>query len=136
MTRFLVLGNPENRRVTYFSAACERLGLPKPTVLPWVHFLSDSASLLHYIQNTDALRIESPGENWLVEKLLVKLGGGEVSTKEEYESGLIKNQASWYRGWSKCLSEIKRIIDTGFPVMNPPDDIALMFDKYKCQQLS
>lgn len=127
--RFLVIGNPENRRVALFQEACRRVGLPDIRILPWVRYLGDPSSLRVALQNCDAVRIESPGENAEVSSLLLRKGG--MLEIPEYEKGRIWNQAEWYRGWTGVLA---RLGEVDVPFINRPDEIGLMFDKLTCQK--
>jgi len=131
--RFLLLGNPENRRVSYFQEACQKLGLAKPKVLAWESFLRHPETLLESLHDCDALRIESPGENYSVFQLLIQQEGRSCFSREEYHRGRIGLSNTWYRGWLKALTSISSLLPVSFPVMNDPSEIALLFDKYKCQ---
>lgn len=127
--RFLVVGNPENRRVAFFQEACRRIGLPDVRILPWVRYLDDPSSLRLALQNCDAVRIESPGENAEVSHLLQGKGG--MLEIPDYEKGRIWHQAEWYRGWSGVLARLEA---HDVPFMNRPGEIGLMFDKLACQR--
>lgn len=130
--RFLVLGNPENRRVTFFREACSDAGLPAPIELAWRDYLSNPGLLEERLADCAALRIESPGENFEVERALIGCGGGPEELEDD--PGRLRFQPEWYRGWTRVLAEIGEQLPKGVPVMNPPRDIAQMFDKFTCQQ--
>lgn len=126
--RFLLLGNPENRRVTFFLEACRRVGLPEPMVVSWESYLKDRGVFEKAVSNCDVLRIESPGENDEVERLLIRRGGVSVS---KYEKGRVLNQVAWYQGWKDVLADLSK---TKVEMMNSPREISLMFDKLLCQE--
>nr|BFE70625.1 hypothetical protein GCM10020092_039260 [Actinoplanes digitatis] len=70
--RLAVVGNPGNRRVALFAAAAERAGLPAPRVYPWRDVL-----LSGRVPGPDELvRVDSPGEDAEVDRLLRELGSG------------------------------------------------------------
>jgi glutathione synthase/RimK-type ligase-like ATP-grasp enzyme len=143
--RFFVLGNPENRRVTLFSESFEASGFGKPIVLSYLDVLKNN--LLKEIDFSGSiLRIESPGENFEVRKLLIAKGStvaqyeGLPFISEEQAHALeepseIIHTRQWYLGFKALLSEIELELKKypGASVMNHPSDIALMFDKKECQ---
>ncbi|HEX8538485.1 MAG TPA: hypothetical protein VF664_13540, partial [Cystobacter sp.] len=59
---FLVIGNPENRRVTLFQAALAARGLPPAHVVPWRALLRDPAVLADLPDTERLVRIDSAGE--------------------------------------------------------------------------
>ena len=65
--RFTVVGNPDNRRVAYFREAARAAGLAEPTVLPWREVASGAPLS---IVDSSAIRIDSPGEDCEVDRLL------------------------------------------------------------------
>ncbi|MFZ4282727.1 hypothetical protein ACOZD1_22700, partial [Streptomyces rhizosphaericola] len=64
--RFAVVGNPENRRVAFFEEAVRAAGLPPARVVPWLQVLGGGAAF----EPGETVRIDSPGENAEVERLL------------------------------------------------------------------
>lgn len=76
---FLVIGNPENRRVTLFSAAAQQLGF-RAQVVPWLEVLRDSRCLLQLARGPRLVRVESWGEDLEVERALLRRGA-EVSSR-------------------------------------------------------
>src|SRR5438067_5942764 len=79
--RFVVLCNPENRRAHAFSHAFHSLAGKDLRIIPWRDFLKGSATLLSALSPESALRIESPGENFEVEKALLSLGADEEDSR-------------------------------------------------------
>jgi glutathione synthase/RimK-type ligase-like ATP-grasp enzyme len=87
------------------------------------------------------LRIESPGENATVERLLLRRGEEEQderfdcprTTAEGYRQdyGRIRNPRQVYLGFRAVLREISA---TGIRTMNPASDIAIMTDKPSCHE--
>ena len=122
--KFTLICNPENRRAEFFRQACERLGLPAPNMVAWETVLGEGTVPPEFA--SDAIRIESPGENFEVERLLIEKGGGPKRLTDDH--GRIRQQVPWYAGWKAVLGELAdRHSKTVF--MNDPLEIAEMFDK-------
>jgi hypothetical protein len=117
MTRFTVVGNPGNRRVTMFAAAVRACGLPDPHVVPWADVLSGRVE----IAAGSLVRIDSPGEDTRVDRLL---RGADVDPHR------VEGGAAWYRNFTDALREIASQPDVR--LLSDPDDIAVMFDKRRC----
>ncbi len=123
--RLGILGNPENRRVSLFQAACQAAGLEAPC-LSWERFLSDPTSLR--AQNFDLLRIESPGENDRVARHLIQRGGESDPQLDFGEIGFLQ---AYHQGFCLTLDEIKAC---QIPCLNAPSDIQTMFHKMECHE--
>ncbi|KHD06401.2 hypothetical protein PN36_24690 [Candidatus Thiomargarita nelsonii] len=140
VSRYVVIGNPDNRRVRLFQAALHRLGLPPATVVPYLDLLSARQHLINIIQSGDIIRIESPGEDFAVERQFIALGA-KRAVELEYEQGRLYNPRQWYQGFSSFLRTMQRTFEnlrqagTDFRVMNPPLNILTMFDKRHCHQM-
>lgn len=143
--RFFVLGNPENRRVTLFSESFEASGFGQITVLSYLDVLKTPL-----LKETDfsgsMLRIESPGENFEVRKLLIAKGA--VAAQQEGLPFVSEEQAlaledpselihtrQWYLGFKALLHDIELELQNHpkATFMNLPSDITMMFDKKACQ---
>ncbi|MEM7013093.1 MAG: STM4014 family protein [Verrucomicrobiota bacterium] len=140
-----ILANSENRRCQFFLEAAKCLGIRNVVVVPWIDYLSGDIEF----SNLDLLRIESPGENFDVERQFI-VRGAELAAQEPQFShidesaarvlardlGRIRFQRQWQHGWSLTLREIADRIRQlpNLRVMNPPADIELMFDKWAAQQ--
>lgn len=140
---FILIGNPENRRVTLFQEALDRQGLPPAHVLPWRELLS-TPGLLSDLPDSEALvRIDSTGENWDVEKALLKRGyadavghGCSVLTPEQVEHlpvehGRILSPRQHHLGFLRALSELEAIFAAhpSWRILQKPAAIADLFDK-------
>ncbi|MCB9764814.1 MAG: STM4014 family protein [Alphaproteobacteria bacterium] len=117
-----LLANPENRRAAFFLDAAARCGLPAPTVLAWRDLL-DGAPL----PDAEALRIDSPGEDFGVWRRLVERGGGPAGLT--VDPGRIRHSAAWYRGLLTALRPLRAF---GGLLLNDPDEIEVLFDKRLC----
>ncbi|MEZ4460143.1 MAG: STM4014 family protein [bacterium] len=127
----VVVGNPENRRVEYFVQACKALGAAPPRVIAWLDVLAhpEPSALV----DAPLIRIESPGENPLVESLLVQRGarlrGSEPpgwTTDPARDHGRIRDQSLWFDGFADVLAQLGACNGT---FMIPPAEITTMFDK-------
>ncbi len=152
--KFLIVGNPENRRVALFQAALHRLGYPTARVLSYLDLLANRESLEAELQPDTLLRIESPGENFAVEQGLLREG---IENAEQegvptlsahqiaglsFDRGRILCPRQSYLGYRKVLRQFAETIALvpAVRVMNAPLDIEVMFDKRlshrRCQQQS
>src|SRR5687767_1775501 len=76
--RWLVLGNPENRRTKLFQAALRELDQPSAQVISYRELLQDQIDLSEvldrFADEPCVLRIDSPGEDHIVERALIARG--------------------------------------------------------------
>ncbi|GAA5130934.1 STM4014 family protein [Luteolibacter yonseiensis] len=147
--RIALICNPGNRRAAFFRDACVRVGHPEPLILPWINVLRDDFPLHEHLQGACALRIESAGEDFEVERRLICLGSGTSQVENlwpwisaadagnlEEDPGRVRLQRQWYHGWFSALGIIQSAADvSGVPIMNEPLDIAVAFDKAATQEL-
>ena len=148
---YILIANPENRRAQYFQSALSRCGLPFAIVVSYEELLSGQIELGSVLQEDSLLRIESPGENFAVEKLLLQLGAqfsdqqsadyqtmcaDEIDALEN-DLGLIRNPRQWYLGYREALSRWESTLaqHPEIRVMNWPSEITTMFDKIECHKL-
>ncbi|WP_033818789.1 STM4014 family protein [Kitasatospora sp. MBT63] len=122
-----VLGNPGHRRVTLFAAAARAAGLPEPAVLPWADVLRGT----YRIAPGTVLRIESPGEDEEVDRLLRGPALGAHYAPTRVEGG-----AAWYTGLTAALAGVARAVGRapGARLLGDPDEIAVMFDKRRAHR--
>jgi glutathione synthase/RimK-type ligase-like ATP-grasp enzyme len=134
---FTIIGNPENRRITSFCEAAQKLGYGVPSVISYLSWLSGQADPA--VLRNCLLKIDSPGEDDRVRKMLIARGKGEAIQQiasQPNDHGAIHNMPAWYAGYCNWLHEIRQVIDAQGPigVMNDPADIELQFDKPRCQE--
>jgi len=144
---FVVVGNPDGRRVTLFQEALARLDLPAARVVPYVDLLSGQVSLPDVVPPGAVVRIESPGKDFEVERLL--LAAGADAAKEEgafayiprdvveqlpFDKGRLLYPRQWHLGFCEVLRQIKAqlALCPAHHLMNAPEDIWAMFDKRLC----
>lgn len=119
--RLVVIGIPENRRVTHFVDAAVAAGLRRPRVIGWREIISGD----YGFEPDEVIRIDSPGEDSTVDRYL--RGSGE-STR-------VEGTGRWYR---RFTAEVREIADraqrAGARLLADADEIAVMFDKYRCHR--
>ncbi|MEV7843486.1 STM4014 family protein [Streptomyces cyaneofuscatus] len=120
--RFAVVGNPENRRVAFFREAVRAAGLEPARLVSWLQVLRGEAEF----EPGDTVRIDSPGEDAEVERLL---RGVDDPTR-------VEGSARWYAGFLSAAGEVTRAASVaGAEVLTSPGDIASLFDKRLCHGL-
>ncbi|MFD7108782.1 STM4014 family protein [Streptomyces microflavus] len=120
--RFAVVGNPENRRVAFFQEAVRAAGPAPARVVSWLQVLGGEA----VFEPGETVRIDSPGENAEVERLL---RGVDDPTR-------VEGSARWYAGFLSAVGEVSRAASAaGAEVLTSPGDIAALFDKRLCHAL-
>ncbi|MEU8003773.1 STM4014 family protein [Catellatospora sp. NPDC049111] len=121
--RLTIVGNPGHRRVGLFAAAAVRAGLPEPDLLAWHDVLSGAP--LRLAPGT-AVRIESPGEDAEVDRLL--RGAASPAAHGEIVGG-----RAWYAGLARGLARIADAArESDARLLSDPAEILTMFDKAAC----
>ena len=122
MPQITVVGNPGSRRVDLFRAAAHRAGCPEPTVLAWRDVLRGRFELTA----GTLLRIDSPGEDAEVDRLLRGSALGAEWSPERVEGG-----AEWHRAFTAALRSLAEAVAAtpGCVLLGDTDEIAAMFDK-------
>lgn len=145
---FLIIGNPENRRIAAFQDALTGLQLSPGHVVAYVDILANRTSLSAHLKPGMILRIESPGENFDVERGLLQMGIAEAESegtpvisareisKQSFDRGLILHPRQAYLGFRKLLRQLADEIATvpDLRLMNVPSDVEVMFDKRQCYE--
>lgn len=146
MARFVLIGNPGNRRVGFFQQALARFELPPAVVLPWINLLTGRRSLTDAVRPGDIVRIDSPGEEFPVERALLMAGAVAAEAEGspflppdelralESDRGRILHPRQWYLGLERVLRQWDDELAAvgGVVRMSSPREIALMFDKVRC----
>ncbi|MEU6806072.1 STM4014 family protein [Streptomyces neyagawaensis] len=112
--RWAVVGNGENRRVGLFVAAAEAAGVGTPRVVEWRDVLSDGG---HEFADDEVVRLDSPGENAEVDRLL---RGVDDPTR-------VEGSATWYGRFLDAVGSLR-----GGIRLDEPADLAVLFDKRLC----
>jgi hypothetical protein len=148
---FLLVGHPGHKRVNLFQEALDRRGLPPARLVAWRDLLTARADLEVAVGTGALVRIESPGQDFEVEKLLTAAGAREPETEDvtatsisaeealglPFDRGRLRFPRQWYRGFRATL---RRLAAAG--ASNPtvrwtshPDEIVTLFDKRQCHRL-
>jgi hypothetical protein len=156
--KFIIIGNPENRRIGLFQQALNYWGLPSAKVLDYLDLIGDRETLADIVDSQTIIRIESPERNFLVEKAIIAAGANiepaenhqQITAADalalEFDKGRIYYPRQWYLGWRNLLQKWTNVIfnqdnihqslpgNTLGYFMNHPRDIIQMFDKRICHQ--
>jgi hypothetical protein len=124
----LIIGNPENRRVTLFQQALCDLHQTPARCISYLDILQGNFPLEEILATENCIRIESPGENFQVEQGLLALGGLESARQLPEDKGRIYFPGIWYQGFKQLMNRITGAASNAI-WFNHPDDIITMFDK-------
>ena len=149
--RFVVVANPGGRRAELFAAAVTAAGLPAPRVVGWADLLAGRANLSAVVRAGDAVRLESPGRDFEVERAILALGADcddeEDPDQRRYErldptavaalafdKGRILAPRQWFLGFRALLGRVaaQLVLAPPHQLLNGTADVAAMFDKRAC----
>jgi hypothetical protein len=145
----VVVGNPGGRRVALLQEALARCRLPPAVVVPYVELIAGRASLDQVVRLGTAVRLESPGRDFEVERALVAAGADEPDAdgptrisrqavgRLAFDKGRIWYPRQWYLGFRATLRRLDEQLarcPPHVPTHRPPD-VAVLFDKCGCQEL-
>ncbi|WP_067714672.1 STM4014 family protein [Nocardia yamanashiensis] len=120
--RLVVVGIPENRRVTLFQEALRRAGRPAARVVSWREVLTGGAGF----RAGELVRLESPGEDPEVERML---RGVEDSTR-------VEGSARWYGRFIAAAWTVSELAAAGgATLLDDPAELAVLFDKRRCHEV-
>lgn len=154
---FLILGNPENRRVTMFEEALARQGQRRARVLRWIDLAAGpervEALFDELPEEPHLVRIDSFGEDFAVEVALLLRGwerlrrdpksGERAVTVPPDEARSTPNDHGriWaprqaHLGFLEVLDDVRRALENRpwLEVLNEPASIARLFDKRACAE--
>ncbi len=130
---FLLIGNPENRRMSAFVAEVEALKVHSYALIAYKDLLDNTVDLAAHIRPNTIVKIESPGENSAVRQGLIEYGAALSHTTKPAllsDFGRIAYRDEWYRGFCRFLSDLKtRLLPFDVHLMNGVDSILTLFDK-------
>lgn len=138
---FLLVGNPENRRVSLFQESLAKQGHAPARVLRWIDIARDEIPELP--ADETIVRVDSAGESWEVEKAFLALGWNDArdagcSTidpsrieKLTEDRGRILCPRQQHFGFLAALARLERVCKnrSAWRVLNSPRAIAELFDK-------
>jgi glutathione synthase/RimK-type ligase-like ATP-grasp enzyme len=146
----VIVGHPGHKRVTLFQEALARRCMPPALVVAWRDLLAGDPDLWWIAAAPTLVRVESPGQDFEVEKLLLALGASVEETEDTgaaflpaeearrlvYDRGRILFPRQWYRGLRAALGRLAADLDhPNVRWVNHPSDIATLFDKRLCHRL-
>jgi hypothetical protein len=145
----VLVANPESKRVALFQEALRGCRLPPAQVISYADLLAGRDTLGRVVHPGSVVRLESPGQNFEVEKALLAAGaeaaGAEgtprisrgAALKLTFDKGRILYPRQWYLGLCETLRRLDRQLACcpAHTLMSRPADIAVMFDKRRCQEL-
>jgi glutathione synthase/RimK-type ligase-like ATP-grasp enzyme len=117
--RFVVVGNPDNRRTAFFLDAVRAAGLPPARVLPWRQVLRGATAF----ESGETVRIDSPGEDAEVERVL----------RGTDDPARVEGTARWYERFTRSVREVAaEARAAGCRLLDDPAELAELFDKRRC----
>lgn len=149
MPLFVIIGNPGCRRVHLFQKALTRFAHPPAEIISYPDLIVGRVTLPDRVTPGAMVRIESPGEDFATERLILAAGADiaaedsfaalprEAALALPFDRGRIRYLRQWYLGYRAILNRIARQLERCPPhrIMNAPDDITVMFDKPACHHL-
>jgi glutathione synthase/RimK-type ligase-like ATP-grasp enzyme len=142
---FVVVANPENRRVSFLQQALDRCGLPAATLVTYADLIAGRDTLQRFNAPDTIIRFDSPEKNFEVDKAIIAAGADVPDAGEhqrisaadaanlEFDKGRILYPRQLYLGWRYLLHQWEKQLRC--PTMNHPAEIAVMFDKPLCHEL-
>jgi len=144
---WVVIGNPENRRVKAFSQSLVQWQQNQVLVLSYLDLISLNNIETYLLSQFDkvsgdiVVRFDSPGENEVLEKSIINFSGLQKKNDNDYSHGQIVHNSHWFQGYSTLLNMIGdalKVVEKEsrkrIHFMNPIDDILTLFDKQTTNQ--
>jgi hypothetical protein len=145
MLNFVLIANPETRRVQLFQQALERCGVPPARSISYADLLAYRCDLAEFDSPDTIFRFDAPERSFEVDRGFIA-AGAELEPEGRHQRisasdaaqlpedlGRIWYQHQWYLGWQRCLKTWTANIQGR--ILNHPNDIIIMFDKVRCQQI-
>jgi len=117
MLNFILIANPENRRVGFLQQALTHFNLPPATVIDYADLVSGKQTLEQFNAPNTIIRFDSPEKNFDIDKAIIAAGfnvsdNGQhqrISPGEamelEFDKGRILYPRQWYLGWRYLLQK-------------------------------
>src|ERR671930_2768540 len=123
--RYVILANPSSLRWQAYEPElrgfwAERGVRPEVELVPWAEVVPRDGDLdgLPQFDRPALVRLESPGRDWEVAKLLLAAGSREVAGEEEtdwralpYRKGWLVRPGLFYQGFCRVLRGLKASFD-------------------------
>jgi hypothetical protein len=145
MLNIVLIANPETRRVQLFQQALERCGVPPARSISYADLLANRCDLAQFDSPDTIFRFDAPERSFEVDRGFIAAGAelepegrhqrisASAAAQLPEDLGRIWYQHQWYLGWKECLKTWTANIQGR--ILNHPDDIIIMFDKVRCQQI-
>jgi hypothetical protein len=145
MLNFILIANPETRRVQLFQQALERCGVPPARSISYADLLAHRCDLAEFDSPDTIFRFDAPERSFEVDRGFIAAGAelelegrhqrisASAAAQLPEDLGRIWYQHQWYLGWKECLKTWTNNLQ--WRILNHPDDIIIMFDKVRCQQI-
>jgi glutathione synthase/RimK-type ligase-like ATP-grasp enzyme len=145
MLDLVLIANPETRRVQLFQQALERCELSPARLVSYADLLADRCDLAQFDSPHTIFRFDAPERSFEVDRGFIAAGAElEPSGRHQRISasaamelledlGRIWYQHQWYLGWCDRLQIWTANLQGR--ILNHPEDIIIMFDKVRCQQI-
>lgn len=142
---FVVIGNPQGRRIRLLCEAMIRLAQPPPQVIAYSDLLAGRRGL-DVVPPRAIVRFESPGRDFEVEKLFLKQGAFDAVSEDYpllapsqvdglgFDRGRIWYPRQWYLGFCRSLRAWHMELQGRSDVLLTtwPPDIEVLCDKCRC----
>ena len=134
----VVLGVAASKRTRGLQAARAALGLPPARVVEWRDWLAEPGGLDDALAAGGRLKLEPPGDDVGAHASLLADGARRLGRPAcaPLQHGELCGTDLWFAGFEQAMARLARQL-AGHPrvdVANAPADIALMTDKWRCQQ--
>ena len=74
LPQFIVIANPENRRVSFLQEALKQFNLSPAIVIPYADLITEKETLDSYTSGEHIIRFDSPERNFETEKAILSMG--------------------------------------------------------------
>jgi hypothetical protein len=143
----VLLANGRSSRIRHWQQAAKSIPDLSLRVVEWHDWLRGGDDLPLALRTARWLRVESPGEDWGLERLLLARGAGARAAEGGVpleavdldrltgQRGSIVSPRQWYLGLCQTLREIDALLPQ-FPhvqSLTPVDAVGCLFDKGLCQ---
>lgn len=145
MLQIVLIANPQTRRVELFQQALAALALPPAQLISYEDLLNQCCTLTSWERTNAYFRFDAPERNFATDCGFIAAGADidahglhqRISAAAAFnlpeDKGRILYPRQWYLGWRSRLQTWTQSLQN--PILNHPDDIAVMFDKIQCQRL-
>ena len=139
MSRLLLVGPADSRRIAWLQRALLEQGSAPARVVGYESLLRDASMLQDAVAPGTVVpdtivKLESPGESPAVHAALLRRGwessGCTGAAPEAMARGELAHQHLWFAGFRRLLESLP----TGLRYLNRPVDLVCMADKLACQQ--